>query len=124
MMESDLLSFLFPPQYLAILFFQKDYKSYLDNLDGVEDDEKELTGALKNYQKRVVRNSEDVLKGLRKILQDFKQKEFKRIHFHFSGRIYLTRKKLSSPSPKSQSLTQLLKPKGSIYGGWQDNKIF
>ena len=80
-------SYLSPPQYLAILFFQKVYKSFWDDLPGVEDDEKELNAVLKNYQKRVVRNSEDVLKGLRKILQDFKEKEFKRIHFHFSGRM-------------------------------------
>ena len=101
------LYYLFPPQYLAILFFQKDYKSSLDNLDGVEDDEKELTKVLKNYRKRVVRNSEDVLKGLRKIRQDFKENEFERVHFHFSGRIYQTRKKLSSPHSKSQSLSKV-----------------
>ena len=70
------------------MFFQKVYKSFWDDLPGVEDDEKELNAVLKNYQKRVVRNSEDVLKGLRKILQDFNQKKFERIHFHFSGRIY------------------------------------
>ena len=82
--------YLFPPQYLAILFFQKDYKSFWDDLPGVEDDEKELTEVLKSYQKRFANNSEDVLKDLRKILQDNKQKEFKRIHFHYSGRKYYT----------------------------------
>ena len=95
-------SYLFTHQYLAILFFQKDYKSFWDDLPGVEDDEKELTEVLKSYQKRVANNSEDVLKDLRKILQDNKQKEFKRIHFHFSGRIYCTRKSpalVSNPTP-------------------------
>ena len=83
-------SYLFPPQYLAILFFQKDYESFWDDLPGVEDDEKELTEVLKSYQKRVVWNSKDVLKDLRKNLKDFKQKKLERIHFHFSGRIYHT----------------------------------
>ena len=79
---------LFPPQYLAILFFLNDYhKSSLRNLPGVVHDEKELSKVLKNYQKKVIKNSEDVLKDLRNILQDFKQKEFERIHFHFSGNI-------------------------------------
>ena len=48
-------------------------------------DEKELTEVLKNYQKKVIKNSENVLKDLENVLQDCKQKEFERIHFHFSG---------------------------------------
>ena len=51
-------------------------------------DEKELTEVLKNYQKKIIKNSEDVLKDLRKILEDLKQKKFERIHFHFSGKIH------------------------------------
>ena len=76
---------LFISQYLAILFFQNEYKSSLRNLPGVVHDEKELKLVLKNYQKRVVKNSEDVLIDLRKILQDCEKKEFERIHFHYSG---------------------------------------
>ena len=87
----NLLNNRFPSQYLAILFFQNDYhKSALPNLPGVVNDEKELTEVLKNYQKKVIRNSEDILKDLGKILQDCSQKEFERIHFHFSGRISLS----------------------------------
>ena len=52
-------------------------------------DEKELTDVLKNYQQKVIKNSENVLEDLEKILQDCKQKEFERIHFHYSGRIYV-----------------------------------
>ena len=79
---------LFPPQNLGILFFLDDYnKSSLPNLPGVVHDEKELTEGLKNYQKKVIKNSEDVLKELRKIIEDCKQKEFERVHFHFSGKI-------------------------------------
>ena len=72
------------------MFFQVDYsKSALRDLPGVENDEKELTEVLKKYQKRVIKNSENVLEDLRKVLLDFKHMEFERIHFHFSGRIYV-----------------------------------
>ena len=80
--------FNFISQYLAILFFQNEYKSSLSNLPGVLHDEKELKVVLKKYQKTVVKNSEDVLTDLKKIVKDCKDKEFERIHFHFSGRIY------------------------------------
>ena len=45
-------SYLSPPQYLAILFFQKVYKSFWDDLPGVEDDEKELNAVLKKLPKK------------------------------------------------------------------------
>ena len=47
---------LFISQYLAILFFQNEYKSSLSNLPGVLHDEKELKVVLKKYQKTVVKN--------------------------------------------------------------------
>ena len=73
-------------KYLAIMFFLNDYhKSALSNLPGVVQDEIELTKLLKHYKKRVIKNSEDVLEDLKKILQDCKEREFERIHFHFSG---------------------------------------
>ena len=49
-------------------------------------DEKELTEVLKSYQKKNIKNSENILEDLKSVLQDCKQKEFERIHFHFSGR--------------------------------------
>ena len=49
------------------------------------DDEKELKEVLKKYKKVVINGSKNVLEDLREILQNFKQKEFERIHFHFSG---------------------------------------
>ena len=75
----------FPYQNLAILFFQEEYKSSLTNLPGVRKDEKELTEVLKNYRKKIIKNSENVLNDLRDSLKDYKEKEFERIHFHYSG---------------------------------------
>ena len=60
-------------------------KSALRNLPGVVHDEEELTEVLKKYTKKIIKNSEDILQDLRKISQDCKQKEFERVHFHFSG---------------------------------------
>ena len=77
----------FPPQYLAILFFLNNYNGHLPNLPGVVHDEKELTEVLKSYQKKVINSSKNVLEDLREILQACKQKEYERIHFHFSGKI-------------------------------------
>ena len=76
----------FPPQYLAILFFLNNYNGHLPNLPGVVHDEKELTEVLKHYQKKVINSSKNVLEDLKEILHPFKQKEYERIHFHFSGR--------------------------------------
>ena len=67
------------------MFFQYVHDNSLPNLPGVVYDEKELTKVLKNYQKQVIKNSKDVLKDLRIILHNCKEKEFERIHFHFSG---------------------------------------
>ena len=68
------------------MFFHSDYyKSALDNLPGVVDDEKALTDVLKNYNKKIINNSTNVLKDLQQIVHDCEQKEFERIHFHFSG---------------------------------------
>ena len=75
------------PQYLAILFFLNNYHGHLPNLPGVVHDEKELTEVLKSYPKKVINSSKNVLEDLREILQDCKQKEYERIHFHFSGKI-------------------------------------
>ena len=50
------------------------------------DDKKELKEVLKRYKKRVITSSEDVLVDLRKLIEKFKQKEFERVHFHFSGK--------------------------------------
>ena len=49
------------------------------------DDEKELKKVLTNYHKKVINSSKNVLGDLREIIQGCKQKEYERIHFHFSG---------------------------------------
>ena len=49
------------------------------------DDEKELKKVLTNYHKKVINSSKNVLEDLREIIQGCKQKEYERVHFHFSG---------------------------------------
>ena len=61
----------------------------MDNLPGVVNDEKELKEVLKNYQQVVINGSKNVLEDLREIVQGCKQKEYERIHFHFSGKIFI-----------------------------------
>ena len=51
----------------------------------VLDVEKALTEILKNYHKKIIKNSTNVLKDLQQIVQDCEEKEFERIHLHFSG---------------------------------------
>ena len=53
------------------------------------DDEKELKKVLKNYQQVVNNSSKNVLEDLRDIVQNCKQNEYERVHFHFSGKIYI-----------------------------------
>ena len=65
----------------------KNYNSSLSNLPGVRKDEDELTEVLQKYKKRVYNSSENVLEDLRKVIQGCRQKEFERVHFHFSGKI-------------------------------------
>ena len=74
-------------KYLAILFFLKTYNGAFDNLPGVEEDEKELTGVLKKYKKVIVNSSKNILDDLKEIIEGFQQKEFERVHFNFSGKI-------------------------------------
>ena len=57
----------------------------MPNLPGVVDDEKALTEILKNYHKKIIKDSTNVLEDLQQIVQECEQKEFERIHFHFSG---------------------------------------
>lgn len=72
-------------KYLAILFFLKTYNGAFDNLPGVEEDEKELTGVLKKYKKVIVNSSKNILDDLKEIIEGFQQKKFERVHFNFSG---------------------------------------
>ena len=58
------------------------------DLPGVVDDKKELKKVLNKYTKRVYTSSENVLEDLKKVIGKFKQKEFERVHFHFSGNIH------------------------------------
>ena len=60
----------------------------MDNLPGVVNDEKELKEVLKNYQQVVINGSKNVLEDLREIVHGCKQREYERIHFHFSGKIF------------------------------------
>ena len=82
--KSQTISF----KYLAILFFLEEYNSSLRNLPGVVDDKKELKQVLSKYTKRIYTSSENVLDDLRKVIKEFKQKDFERVHFHFSGKLH------------------------------------
>ena len=73
---------------LAILFFLADYQGSLPSLPGVVNDGKELTRVLKKYKKIVFNCSSNVIEDLKDISKYYKNKEFERIHFHFSGKIY------------------------------------
>ena len=85
---------------MAILFFLSDYhKSALSNLPGVVDDEKALTEILKNYHKKIIKNSTNVLEDLQQIVHECEQKEFERIHFHFSGLDHKLVLSSSGPGP-------------------------
>ena len=64
------------------------------------DDEKDLKEVLKNYHQKVIKDSENVLKDLEKIRQECKEKQFERIHFHYSGKMQNIQKLLSKKLPK------------------------
>ena len=78
-----------PFKFLAILYFNQDYKR-LPKLDGVTVDKKELTEVLKKYKKESFNNKENVLNSLKDLVQYFNEekKKFERVHFHFSGKIF------------------------------------
>ena len=86
-----------PFKFLAILYFNQDYKR-LPKLDGVTVDKKELTEVLKKYKKESFNNSENVLNSLKDSVQYFnaEKKKFERVHFHFSGKIQVSRPPMSS----------------------------
>ena len=73
-------------QYLAILVFLKDYKGNLRDLPGVEEDQKELVKVLSQYKQYVVTESKSVLEDIKDCVKHYEQKEFERVHFHFSGK--------------------------------------
>ena len=54
-------------------------------LPGVENDRIEMTEILHKYKKEIVNNSDDVLGNLQYIIEEQKEEEFERVHFHFSG---------------------------------------
>lgn len=75
---------------MAILFFLNNYNGSLQNLPGVENDQKELTEILgKNYKKFVFNSSKNVLEDIKEIVEVTKQKELERVHFHFSGILHI-----------------------------------
>ena len=74
---------------MAILFFLNNYNSSLQNLPGVENDQKELTELLKQYEKKVFTSSRNVLDDIKDIVEGSKQKELERVHFHFSGILHI-----------------------------------
>ena len=79
-------------KYLAILFFNQNYKR-LPELSGLGRDKEKLTELLRNYVVQVsVDNSEDLLEDLQDIVEKRIGEEYEGVHFHFSGKIsYLPR---------------------------------
>ena len=69
-------------------FFLTLPKGAFQNLPGVENDERELTEVLTKYKKEVFNNSKNVLEDLKECIEEHKQQEFERVHFHYSGKIY------------------------------------
>ena len=52
----------------------------------MENDENVLTELLSKYEQEVTHHSKSVLEDLKSIVEDYKEREFERIHFHFSGK--------------------------------------
>ena len=55
----------------------------------VENDKKVLMEILSKYKQEVTEHSTSVLEDLKAIVEEYKQREFERVHFHFSGKKYL-----------------------------------
>ena len=73
-------------KYLAILFFNQNYKRQPD-LPGVGRDKEKLTELLRNYVQVTEDDSADILDDLQIIVEERIGEEFERVHFHFSGKI-------------------------------------
>ena len=74
-------------EYLAILFFNQDYRntSRFEELPGVEKDRIELTELLSEYHQIPIKNADNVLQELQCVIKEQKEKIFERVHFHFTG---------------------------------------
>ena len=70
----------------AHLFFFKDYRGAQKNLPGVEYDENVLVELLSKYKQEIFHENNSVLEELRAIVDDYKERKFERVHFHFSGK--------------------------------------
>ena len=55
------------------------------NLPGVEYDEKVLVELLSKYKQEKCHETNSVLEELRAIVEEYKERKFERVHFHFSG---------------------------------------
>ena len=73
-------------KYLAILFFNQNYKRQPD-LPGVGRDKEKLTELLRNYVQVTVDDSMDIFEDLQYVVEERIGDEFERVHFHFSGKI-------------------------------------
>ena len=73
-------------KYLAILFFNENYKRQPE-LPGVGRDKEKLTKLLRNYVQVTEDDSADILEDLQIIVEERIGEEFERVHFHFSGKI-------------------------------------
>ena len=51
----------------------------------VEYDEKVLVELLSKYKQEITHQTNSVLEELRAIVDDYKERKFERVHFHFSG---------------------------------------
>ena len=64
----------------------KDYQGSQKSLPGVENDEKVLIELLSKYEQEVTYQCPSVLDELRVIVENCQEREFERVHFHFSGK--------------------------------------
>ena len=73
-------------KYLAILFFNQNYKRQQE-LPGVGRDKEKLMELMGNYVQESVDDSDDILECLQVIVDERIGEEYERVHFHFSGKI-------------------------------------
>ena len=73
---------------LAILIFNWEYNGR-ENLPGVRRDKEALEELLSTYTQVPVNNADNVLQELKYVVEDMKDQEFDRVHFHFSGDYFL-----------------------------------